>query len=72
VDIQGLGRLLIVIGALIALLGLALALGGRLGLGQLPGDIAFRRGRVSIYVPITTAIILSIVLTIVLNLVLRR
>jgi hypothetical protein len=39
---------------------------------SLPGDIVFRRGGLSVYVPIATGLILSVVLTVVLNLVLRR
>ena len=37
-------------------------------LGRLPGDIYFRRGSVSFYLPIATSIILSLVLTLLLAL----
>jgi len=43
----------------------ALMLFGRL---HLPGDLAFRRGGVTLYVPIATSIILSVLLTLALNL----
>jgi len=72
VDAQGFGRLLIVVGLVVVLLGGVLALGGRLGLGHLPGDIVFRRGRVRVYLPIATSILVSVVLTLVLNALLRR
>jgi hypothetical protein len=54
-------------------LGLALVVSGvlwpylaKLGIGRLPGDIAFTRGNTTIYVPIMTSIILTIVLNVVL------
>jgi hypothetical protein len=55
------GRLLVVIGLVIAGLGLLIMLG--LPLGRLPGDIAVRRGNFSFYFPLTTSIVLSILLT---------
>ena len=63
------GRILLVFGALIALIGGALMLFGRF---HLPGDLTFRSGGVTIYLPIATSIILSIVLTIALNLFFRH
>ena len=52
--------------------GLLLILAGAVGLGRLPGDLAFRGKHVRVYVPIATCIVLSIILTIVLNLIVRR
>lgn len=72
VDVQALGRVLVVVGLVVAVLGAVLVVGGRLGLGQLPGDLAFRRGPVRVYLPIATSVVLSIVLTVLLNLFLRR
>jgi len=63
------GRLLLVFGVLLVVIGGALMLFGRL---HLPGDFTFRSGNVTVYVPLATSIILSIVATIVLNLVLRQ
>ena len=55
------GKLLVVIGLVIAGMGVLIMLG--LPLGRLPGDIAVRRGNFSFYFPLTTSIVLSIVLT---------
>ena len=66
---QDVGRVLLVFGVLIALIGGALMLFGRF---QLPGDFTFRSGGVTVYVPIVTSIILSIVLTVALNLFFRH
>lgn len=63
-----LGRMLVVAGGLVVLAGLALLLGGRLGLGRLPGDLSFGRGNVRFLLPLGTSIVLSVVLTLVLRL----
>ena len=67
-----LGRGLIAIGLLVALVGLLLLLGGKLGLGRLPGDVTLERKSFSVHSPIMTSIVLSIVLTVLANLFLRR
>jgi hypothetical protein len=66
---QDVGRLLLVFGVLLAVIGGALMLFGRF---HLPGDFTFRSGSVTIYVPIATGIVLSIILTVVLNLIFRQ
>ena len=69
----GIGRTLILLGALTILVGVALLLWGRLGPpSRLPGDIVLRRGPVTFYFPFATSIVLSVVLTLLLNLFLRR
>ena len=40
----------------------------KLGLGQLPGDIIFKTGNSTFFIPIVTCIIISIVLTVIFNL----
>jgi len=55
------GKSLVVIGLVIAGLGLLIMLG--LPLGRLPGDIAVRRGNFSFYFPLATSILLSVLLT---------
>jgi hypothetical protein len=72
VPMDSLGKLLLVVGVGIALLGLLFMLGGRIPfLGNLPGDVSFERGNARFYVPIATSIVVSIVLTIVLNVAFR-
>jgi hypothetical protein len=66
---QDAGRLLLVFGVLLAVIGAALMLFGRF---HLPGDLAFRSGGLTVYIPLATGIILSIVLTVVLNVVFRH
>lgn len=59
------GRILLIGGLLIAAVGGLLMLG--FPIGRLPGDLGYRRGNVTIYLPITSSILLSMVLTFVLT-----
>jgi DUF2905 family protein len=67
----GLGRMLMIVGAVIFVLGVVVSLLGRTGLGRLPGDIVVQRGGFTFYLPIATSILLSLLLTAILWL-LRR
>jgi len=59
-------RTLIVIGLVIAAVGVLWPWLGRIGLGRLPGDIAIERGNFSFYAPIATCLVISVVLSLVL------
>ena len=68
-----LGRLLIVGGVVLALIGLVIVLAPNIPfLGRLPGDIRFEGENVRVFVPLGTMILVSIVLTILLNVIGRR
>ncbi len=67
-----LGRILLVIGVVLVVIGGLAVLGVRLPFGRLPGDIAIEGERGGVYIPIVTMIVISLVLTIVVNLFLRR
>ena len=60
--------MLLVAGLALAVLGGVVLLLGKLGVGGLPGDIVYRRGNFSLYVPLGLMILLSVVITILLNL----
>lgn len=61
--------MLVILGAVIVLVGLALWSGFGAGwLGRLPGDIRIERGSSGFYFPIVTCIILSIVLSLIFSL----
>ncbi len=68
---MSLSKILMVMGALIFVAGIVVEAGRRLGLGRLPGDLQFRSGNTSVYVPIVTSIVISLVLTVVLNVLMR-
>jgi hypothetical protein len=58
------GRSLIILGLLIAGVGLLMTLG--LPIGRLPGDFTIRRGNFTFYFPLATSIIASVVLTLIM------
>ncbi|HWT46928.1 MAG TPA: DUF2905 domain-containing protein [Vicinamibacterales bacterium] len=60
------GRLLVLIGLLIAGAGVLVMLG--VPIGRLPGDFVIRRGNGTFYFPLTTSILVSVVLTLVMAL----
>jgi hypothetical protein len=64
VGLGPLGKMLILIGVFIILIGLLLILGEKIPwVGRLPGDIIIRKKNFTFYFPIVTSIIISIVLT---------
>jgi hypothetical protein len=65
------GKILIAMGGLILLIGVALLAAPKL-LGRLPGDILIQRDGLTIYFPIVTSIVISIVLTVLLNVFSKR
>jgi hypothetical protein len=64
------GKVLIVLGAVILVVGIAVQAG--VPLGRLPGDFKISRGNFTFYSPLATGILLSIILTVLLNVIFRR
>lgn len=63
--VPGLGKLLIILGLVIAGIGVLLLLCPKVPwLGKLPGDIVIKKDNFRFYFPVTTSIIISIILTI--------
>lgn len=63
------GKFLIAIGLLIAILGVLLVVAGRfpgLRIGRLPGDIYIERDGFRFYFPLMTSILISIILSLIL------
>ena len=64
-----LGVVLVLIGALLTMAGKLPSLGGGFGwLGRLPGDILIKRDHVSVYIPLTTSVLISVVASLLLYL----
>ena len=63
--VRELGRVLLILGVVMAALGALFYFGGRLPfrLGRLPGDITVRGGHTTFYFPIVTCIAISVALT---------
>jgi hypothetical protein len=71
--VNDVGKLLIVSGLLIAVVGVILVLAGRLPwLGRLPGDVYIQRGNWTFYFPLATSIVVSLALTTLFWLIGRR
>ena len=70
---ESFGKILILFGAVIVILGVLLALGLKLPwLGRLPGDIYIQKKGFSFYFPIATSIVVSVVLSVIFMLLRRR
>ncbi len=64
-----LGKMLIVLGVFIILIGVLLVIGEKIPwIGRLPGDIIIRKKNFTFYFPIVTSLIISILLTLLFTL----
>jgi hypothetical protein len=60
----GIGKFLVLLGAVIALIGLALMFAPKIPfLGKLPGDIHIKKDNVEFYFPLATSIVVSLLLS---------
>ncbi|SFM43953.1 Protein of unknown function [Ectothiorhodospira mobilis] len=64
-------RILIALGVLLLLAGLAWPWLARLGLGRLPGDLLMQRDGFTFYFPLTTSLVVSAVVSLLLWLIHR-
>jgi Protein of unknown function (DUF2905) len=71
-DLSGLGRMLLILAAVVAVVGLILVAAGKGLIPRLPGDIAIERKNFRFYFPLGTSILLSLILTLLLNVFFRR
>ena len=68
---EGIGKILLIVGGIIVILGLILVFSQHVPfLGKLPGDILVRRDGFSFYFPIVTFLVVSILITIIVNVIL--
>ena len=68
---EGIGRILLIVGGIIVILGLILIFSQHIPfLGKLPGDIFIKREGFSFYFPIVTLLVLSLLITIIVNVIL--
>lgn len=61
------GKVLIIGGAVLVVVGLVLVLSERAGvpLGRLPGDVVYRGKNTTVYFPVVTSIVVSVVLSLI-------
>ena len=71
---MGIGRVLIILGAALLLIGVLFSLGDRLSIrfGSLPGDIVYRGKNTVFYFPWVTCLVISVLLSLILGLFSRR
>ena len=67
-----LGRIVLLIGVVLVVVGGLSVLGVRLPIGRLPGDIAIEGKNGAFYFPLTTMILASVILTVLWNFLSRR
>jgi len=66
--LEPIGRALVIIGVFITVLGAVMLLTPRVPwLGHLPGDVVIHRDDLTIYIPITTMLLVSVVLSVVIS-----
>ncbi len=70
-NLEAMGRLILLVGAVLVVAGGAFMLFGKLGLGKLPGDLTFGGEHWKVYVPFASSILLSLLLTLILNVIAR-
>ena len=66
------GRIVLVIGIVLVVIGGLAVLGVRLPFGRLPGDIAIEGENGALYIPLGSMIVISVILTLLLNFFIRR
>jgi len=66
-----LGKLLIGVAALIFVVGLVVLLIGKLGVNRVPGDIIIQRGKLTVFFPVVSCLLISIVLSLIMTLLAR-
>jgi hypothetical protein len=72
-EIQHLGKLIIVLGVFLVVIGALIALApGIPYIGRLPGDIYIKRDRFTVYFPLVSSILISAILTLILNFIFRK
>ena len=71
-EIQSLGRLLILFGVVLLIVGVIVLGAGKVPfLGRLPGDLVLHKNGLTVFLPIVTMLTISLVLTLLLNLFFR-
>ncbi|MBI4745948.1 MAG: DUF2905 domain-containing protein [Deltaproteobacteria bacterium] len=66
---SGIGKSLIIIGAILILIGVVVSLSSRIPfIGRLPGDIYIKKESFTFYFPLATSIIISVIITLIMYL----
>ena len=60
-------KFLIIVGAVLVVIGVLWPLIAKLGLGRLPGDITFKGDGFTVFLPVTSMILISIAISLIVN-----
>ena len=72
-DIQSLGKLIVVVGIFLVVFGSLILLFPKIPfIGRLPGDILIKRDNFTFFFPLASSIVISLIITIILNLILGK
>ena len=72
-EFSGLGKLMMIAGAVLLVTGFLVFLGDRIPFpGKLPGDIFIQLKGFGLYFPVITCVVVSLVLTVILNVISRK
>lgn len=72
-DIQSLGKLIVVVGIFLVVFGSLILLFPKIPfIGRLPGDIVIKRDNFTFFFPLASSIVISLIITIILNLILGK
>lgn len=72
-DLSGIGKILLIIGLVIAGIGVLFLIGGKIPwIGRLPGDFYYKGKHFTFYFPLATSIVVSIILTIIVMFISRK
>ena len=73
IDFSGFGKILLIIGLVIAGMGCVILLAGKIPwIGRLPGDFYYKGKNFSFYFPLATSILISIIITVILMFIGRK
>ena len=72
VNLEGIAKVLLSLGAGLLVLGAVLFLVAKLGWTRLPGDLVYRGKNVTVYLPVGLMILVSVVASLVLHFLSRR
>jgi len=65
--LESFGKIILTMGLVLVLIGVALIFGEKIGLGKLPGDIFIQKGNFTFFFPVVSSLLISLLLTLILR-----
>ncbi len=67
IRLESFGKIILTMGLVLVLIGVALIFGEKIGLGKLPGDIFIQKGNFTFFFPVVSSLLISLLLTLILR-----